>query len=79
MYYLKELDGLSYTKPMLGNLIKKFFLRQPNITLLTSPPPLEAVTSTYYLEVIVEILFTYVNPTDYEYFLVSSAEVNKDI
>ena len=65
---------------MLGNLIKKFFLRQPNITLVTSPsPPLETATSTRYLEVIVEILFTYVNSTDYEYFLDSSAEVNKDI
>ena len=63
---------------MLGNIIKKFFLRQPNITLVTSPP-LETVTSTRYLEVIVEIPFTYVNPTDYEYFLDSSAEVNKDI
>ena len=65
---------------MLGNLIKKFFLRQPNITLVPSPsPPLEIAISTRYLEVIVEILFTYVNPTNYEYFLDSSAEVNKDI
>ena len=65
---------------MLGNLIKKFFLRQPNITLVSSPSPSpEIVTSTRYLEVIVEIPFTYINPTDYEYFLDSSAEVNKDI
>ena len=65
---------------MLGNLIQKFFLRQPNITLVPSPsPPPEIATSTYYLEVIVEILFTYVNPTNYEYFLYSSAEVDKDI
>ena len=65
---------------MLDNLIKKFFLRQPNITLVPSPsPPLEIATSTRYLEVIVEILFTYINPTDYEYFLDSSAKVNKDI
>ena len=56
-----------------------FFLRQPNITLVTSPPPLEIVTSTRYLEVIVEIPFTYVNPTDYEYFLDSSTKLNKDI
>ena len=65
---------------MLGNLIKKFFLRQPNIMLVPSPsPPPETATSTRYLEVIVEIPFTYVNPTDYEYFLDSSAKVNKDI
>ena len=64
---------------MLDSLIKKFFLRQPNITLVTSPPPLETATSTRYLEVIVEILFTDVNSTDYEYFLDSSTEVNKDI
>ena len=64
---------------MLGNLIKKFFLRQPNIALVTSLPPPETATSTYYLEVIVEISFTYVNPTNYEYFLDSSTEVNKDI
>ena len=65
---------------MLGNLIKKFFLRQSNITLVPSPSsPLEIATSTRYLEVIVEIPFTYINPTDYEYFLDSSAEVNKDI
>ena len=64
---------------MLGNLIKKFFLRQPNITLAPSPSPPETATSTRYLEVIVEIPFTYINPTDYEYFLDSSAEVNKDI
>ena len=65
---------------MLGNLIKKFFLQQPNITLVPSPPsPPETATSTRYLEVIVEIPFTYINPTDYEYFLDSSAKVNKDI
>ena len=64
---------------MLGNLIKKFFLRQPNITLVPPSPPLETATSTRYLEVIVETPFTYVNPTDYEYFLDSSTKVNKDI
>ena len=64
---------------MLGNLIKKFFLQQPNIALVTSPSPLEIATSIRYLEVIVEILFTNVNPTDYEHFLDSSTEVNKDI